>query len=288
MSVSGAGVSDIANASATNLDIASNNINVPGASTLYNTFLTAGGIVAPPGVLQISSFAFDYEGDDHVSLANDVTDHWVEDNTQVQDHIGVKPVCISLKGKVSELTFSAASSLSILGALAAVESALTQVPAYIGTYTPGVEQTLLLAITQAQNIAVQIEQAAARLQQLAALIPGSGIQRNKQQKAFALLSALRNARILFTVYTPFQVFYNMAIENIDATQPGGTRTMSDFSVSMKQIQFTNNISQASFQAQYAGRAGAGYQPPTSNGVTTGTAALNSKVISVFSSNSLHI
>lgn len=265
------------------LDILSSNYNVSGASDTYKTFLTAGGIVAPPGVLQISSFAFDYEGDDEVMLGNEITDHWVEDNNAVQDHIGVKPVMITLKGRISELTFSAATSGAILSALAAVENTLSQVPAYIGTYTPGVEQTLLTAITQAQNIAVQIEQAAARLQQLSSFFSTLllGPQRNKQQAAFAMLSALRNSRVLFTVYTPFQVFYNMAIMDIRATQPAGTKTISDFSVSMKQLQFANPLAQVSFQAQYGGRAAAGYQPPRSNGITTGISTATSAITSVF-------
>lgn len=262
------------------LDILNNNQNVSGVSTNYQTALTAGGIVAPPGVLQISGFAYDDEQEDHVILGNEITDHWVEDNTAVQDHIGLKPVVISLKGRISELTFSVTQQGLILGALAAVENTLSQVPAYIGTYTPGVAQTLLTAITQAQNIAVQIEQAAARLQQLASFF-APGPQRNKQQTAFATLSALRNARVFFTVYTPFQVFYNMAIENIDAVQPSGTRTVSDFTVTMKQIQFTNTLSQSSFQAQYGGRAVAGYQPPTSNGVTAGVTTATSTITSVF-------
>lgn len=263
-----------------------NNTNVPGVSETFSTFLTAGGIVAPPGVLQISSFGFDYEGDDRVLLRNQITKHWVEDNTAVQDHIGVEPVIINLKGRISELTFSAATQKTILGALATVENALSQANAYLGVYTPGTTQTLLTAITQAQNISYQIEQAAARFQQLANLLPGSGPQRNKQQTAFALLSALRNARVLFTVYTPFQVFFNMAIESIDVNQPGGTRTISDFSVQMVQINFTNTLSQASFQAQYGGRAAAGYQPPTPNGITSGASALTSTITSVFSSNAL--
>lgn len=272
---------DSVTAAQAEFDIQSANFNVPGASQQFGTFLTVGGIVAPPGVLQISSFAFDYEGDDNVSLRNEITKHWVEDNTAVEDHIGVEPVTIRLKGRVSELTFSAATSGAVLAALSTVENALSQADAYLGKYTTGTTQTLLTAITQAQNIAVQIEQAAARLQQLASFFPASGPQRNKQQAAFALLSALRNARVLFTVYTPFQVFYNMAIANIDATQPAGTRTISDFTVEMMQLQFTNSLSQSSFQSKYGGRAAAGYQPPTSNGVTAGVSALTSTITSIF-------
>ena len=71
-------------------DITYYNVNVPGASESYNSFLVASDIVAPPGVLQISSFGFDDAQNDDVDMTNDVTDHWVEDNVQVQDHIGVE------------------------------------------------------------------------------------------------------------------------------------------------------------------------------------------------------
>lgn len=268
------------------LDLTNSNFNSQQAVDDFSTFLTAGGIVAPPGVLQISSFKFDYEGDDSVSLRSEITKHWVEDNVAAEDHIGIEPVTIRLKGRVSELSFSAATAVSINAALAAVENGLSQADAYLGAYTPGTTQTLLNAITQAQNISVQIEQAAARLQQLASFFPSSGPQRNKQQTAFAILSALRNARVLFTVYTPFQVFYNMAILSIEATQPAATKTISDFTVEMMQLQFTNSLSQASFQSQYGGRAAAGYQPPTSNGITTGVTKAVSDVTTVFSNNSL--
>lgn len=256
------------------------NDNVVGASLSYQSFLVAGSITQPFGVAQIGPFAFDYEGDDSVTLQNDITDHWVEDNVAVQDHIGVRPVMITLKGRTSELTLSASTLLGVSSALSTVENALSQVPAYIGTYTPGIAQRIVTAITQVQNVAVQIEQAAARIAQIANFFAAGG-HRNKQQTAFAMLSALRNARILFTVYTPFQVFYNMAIVNIQATQPANMKTVSDFTVSMKQLQFTDNISQSSFQSQFGGRAAAGYQPATSNGITTGITQTFSTVSAFF-------
>lgn len=248
---------------------ATGNVNVPGAADLYQSFLVLGAVDAPFGVKQIGPFAFDDEQDDSVNLSNEITDHWVEDNTAVQDHIGIKPVSIVLKGRISELSLSASVLKSVSGALSAVENKLSQAPAYLGKYAPGTTQTLQKAITQAQSIAFQIEQGAARVAQLASYYPKSGPQRNKQQNAFAMLSALRNARTIFTVYTPFQVFYSMAIEDVSAVQSAGTRTISNFTVKMKQLQFTDDISQSSFLNQYGGRASAGYQPPTSNGLTSG-------------------
>lgn len=246
------------------------NINVDGAPDLYNSFLVTGEFAAPLGVAQIGPFAFDYEGDDTVSLVNDITDHWVEDNVAVQDHIGIKPVMITLMGRTSELTLKASVIRSISGSLSAVENTLSQVSAYGGTgkYTTGVADKMIASITQVQNIAVQIEQAAARIAQIANFFTTKGAQ-NNQQKAFTMLSALRNARTIFTVFTPFQVFYNMAIMSVTAKQPAGTKTISDFTVTMKQLQFTDNISQSSLLTQYGGRAAGGYTPKQSGGLATG-------------------
>lgn len=253
--------------------------NVPGASTSYQSFLTTGRTIAPVGVRQIGPFAFDYEGDDNVTHHSDITDHWVESNDAVQDHIGNQPVVITLKGVVSELVFSRSVATALVTALTSVENALSQTDAYLGSYTPGVTQKLQTTISQAQNIAVQIEQAASRTAQIASFFFPQG---SKQQQAYAVLSSLQLARILFTVYTPFQVFANMAIEDFSITQPGWTKTQSTVTVRMKQLQFTNNISQAFFLTQYGGRASVGYQPTVPSGLTSGVPAALSKVTSAFS------
>ncbi len=257
-------------------------VNIPGAASLYQAFLVSGAIEAPFGVKQVGPFAFDLEGDDTVSLENDITDHWLEDNTAAQDSIGVRPVIVTLKGSISELTFSAETSGAISSFLATVESGLSQVDAYLGKYTPGATQKLLTTITQSQNIAVQIQQAAARVAQVANFFAAGG-QRNKQQAAFAMLSALRSARTIFTVYTPFQVFSNMAIQSVLATQPSGTKTISNFTVTMKQLQFASELSSSSFLTRYGGRAAVGYQPSTSNGLTGGTEIINAmgKIKAIF-------
>lgn len=259
---------------------ASSDTNAPEAASLYQSFLLGGTVGAPFGVKQIGPFEFDMEGDDSFDGENEITDHWVEDNTTVEDHIGVKPARVTLKGSVSDLVFSAQTAGIITSALASVENRLSQVDAYLGAYTPGVSQRLIATITQAQNIAVQIQQGAARVSQIAAFFgPKPGY--NKQQTAFALLNSLRQARIIFTVFTPFQVFFNMAIESVHVTQPAWTRNQSDFTIRMKQLQFTDDISQSSFFTQYGGRAANGYQPQTANGVTSGVQVTASDIRSAF-------
>lgn len=254
------------------------NHNVKGASDLYNSWLVAGDL-SDYGSAQIGPFFFDYRGEESAHLDNEITDHWVEDNTAVQDHIGVSPVILSLRGKISELTFTTASEGLILSALATVENGLGRLDQYLGKYTPGTTQALLNIITQAQNIAIQIEQTAARIAQIASFF--TGVQATKQQQAYAQLSALRNARTIFTVYTPWQAYNDMAIESLEVRQSEKTSTQSEISVTMKQLQFTDDISQSSFYTQYGGNAAYSYQPQTSNGIASGIQTAASKVAGFF-------
>ena len=260
----------------------SQNFNVSGTASSYSSFLTVGQVTAPSGVLQIGPFAFDYEDTNDVLLDSEITDHWLEDNTAVHDAIGIKPVIITLRGRVAELVYSKALSGQITALLTTVESGLSQADAYLGKYTPGATDAILNAISQVQNVLVQVEQASARVAQIMNLINGQPPGRNNQQKAFATLSALQQARVLFSVYTPFQLFNNMAILSVQATQPKDTRTASDFTVKMKQLQLVSSLdSPGAFAANYSGNSQFSNQPQSSNGFTTGVQTAVSAISSEF-------
>lgn len=244
------------------------NVNPSDIADRYSSAFYDRTVLAPKGVKQIGAFSFDYKGGESVTMDNDVTDHWLEDNTAVQDHIGVRPNIITLKGFVSELSITSDVFAKISTALNAVQTALVRVNSYTGAYTPGAIVSLQKSITQAQNIAVQIEQAAARFAQIAAFLTG-GPDMNKQQIAYFQLSSLRIARVVFTVLTPFQSFDNMVITNLKAIQSEKTKNMSDFSVTLKQLNFSDDSSTALYYANYTGRARYSKQKRAKNGSTAG-------------------
>lgn len=249
------------------------NVNAKDMAQQYDNAFNGRTVLAPKGVQQIGAFAFDYKGDDIVQMDNDVTDHWLEDNTAVQDHIGVRPTMVTLRGFVSELSISSSLLSKISTALNGVQNTLTRVDAYTGSYTPGTVVAMQKAISQAQSVAVQIEQAVARAAQLASFFQ-SGPAMTKQQAAYFQLSSLRLARVVFTVYTPFQVFDNMAIVSLRSTQSEKTRTMSDFSVTLKQLSFSNSISVSNYTGKFGGRAAQSNQSQTLNGGTAGKAIVD--------------
>lgn len=221
--------------SLTQSTIQSNKFVSPTAVSDYTAAFNNYVYAAPQGVGQIDSFTFDYQLSNEVRMDNEITDHWLEDFTAVQDHIGVKPKIVILRGYVAELVFKVSFFEQLF---AGVQNALSQVPAYLGSYTAGTTLALTKAITQAQNIEQQAVQAFNRAAGIVNLVSLATGAQTKQQKAFAQLSALRDAKILFTVFTPFQVYTSMAITQLTATQREKSKDYSEFSVTMKQVNIT--------------------------------------------------
>ena len=245
------------------------NVNAPSVIADFDRSLNSINVLAPQGVAQIDAFAFDYKADDIVDLTAVITDNWLEDNSAAQDHIGLQPAIVTLSGFISELSMSGSEFASLSQILVGVENSLSQVDAYLGKYTPGVTDKLLTAITQVQNVVIQAEQALARGKQILNILTGYD-HTTKQQKAYAQLSALWEARVIFTVYTPFRVFDNMAIQNIRAVQGKTSRTVSDFVVTMKQLNFSSPLIDPA--ATNSARSATDNTGQSANGGTAGTAA----------------
>lgn len=257
------------------------NINAPDVVANYSDAFNGRTVLAPQGVAQIGAFEFDYEGDDEINLKCVVPKHWLESNDAVQDHVGVEPFSVTLHGFVSELQLGGTLAALINKALSGLQSSLQSITAYTGDYTPGVVDKMAQAISQAQSIAIQIEQAAARAAQIASFFT-AGPALNRQQAAYFQLSSLALARVVFTVATPHQVFDNMVIEELRVVQPKETKVWTDFSVRMVQLNFADDLSLPFFSANFAGRTADGMQPPTQNGSTQGTPAADNAVTGAFS------
>lgn len=250
------------------------NVNAPDFVEQFNQVISKCSIIIPEGVAQIGSFAFDYRESEEEDLESEIPDHWLEDNTFANDTIGVKPVRVTLSGYVGELVMPALTLKTILGALTAATNALTILPVFLGAQTPGNTQALNQAISQAQNVVVQVGQTIARAAQLANVLAGllSGPSRNKQQQAFVQLKAYWQARIIFTVHTPYETLTNMAIESIRTTSPPDSKDWTKFVVRMKQLQFVGTSSQPNYAANLSSPvAVAQGQFLTNVGATAGSA-----------------
>lgn len=187
------------------------------------------------------SFLFNYEGEQTITLESDITDHYIEDNTAIQDQIALRPELITTQGFIAELNDIVPEFLAPLQA--ASEKLNT-----ISAYTPGLSATAISAV----NKAFQSYQAATLLTNAAisawSTITGSNPPvQNKQQVAFQKLYGYWQNRTLFTVQTPWRIFENVAIKSLRAIQDAETNVISNFEVTFKVLKFTSSIASGGIQ-----------------------------------------
>jgi hypothetical protein len=79
--------------------------------------VTNQAIVRPlgsPNLTGVSGLVLDILEDEEVILDSDITDHYVEQNYAVQDHIALKPLRFTLRGLVGELVDSTPNALAAI------------------------------------------------------------------------------------------------------------------------------------------------------------------------------
>lgn len=209
----------------------------------------------------LPALIFHYEGEQSVILESDITDHYIEDNTALQDQISRKPETISTHGFIGELNDIAPIGNTVIQAL---QSKLS----VIGAYTPELTITALNAYNeafQAYQIAANAFKSAVSTYQWVTQTGGESVigntpfnpisNQNRQQTAFQQFYGYWSNRTLFTVQTPWAVFQNMAIMRLRAIQDAETNMISDFEITFKRIRLavTANISNSQ-AAELQGRA----------------------------------
>lgn len=184
---------------------------------------------------------FHYEGEQDVTIVSDITDHYIEDNTAIQDQIALKPEEVTTHGFIGELNDVPPKFLQLAGAIA---SRLT----VIGAYAPALTETALIAYSEAFLLYQVAQNAIDSAVSTWSTINGSGGQsvingngltefpnQTKQQVVFQQFYGYWRSRTLFTVQTPWAVFQNMAIKSMRAIQDPETRVITDFQITFKLI-----------------------------------------------------
>jgi len=176
------------------------------------------------------TLVFQYEGEQTAAVESDITDHYIEDNTAIQDQIALRPELITTQGYIGELNDVLPSFLKPLKIIA---DKLTTLVAY----TPELTETALIAYQQA-FFAYQVGSQAVNAGVAAwSSITGSSQTQTKQQAMFQQFYGYWRERRLFTVQTPWGVFTDCAIFKLRAVQDAETRVVSTFEVTFKKLRF---------------------------------------------------
>jgi len=181
-------------------------------------------------------FVFDIDGTVTHTLESDITDHYLEDNTFMQDHWALKPEKVVLKNYQGEYLFT---------------SPLTSPPVQPLTFTP--QQLYIQASSKIPSILIpvpklpQMLQNKNKIQSSVLATMSRPIQRIplpqglRQASVYNFFKNLRQARTLITVNTAYGNLTNMAIDNLVPFQDEDTQTLSEFTITLKQIHFVDVI-----------------------------------------------
>jgi hypothetical protein len=249
---------------------------------------------------QAPTLVFNYEGEQTVALQSDITDHYVEDNSSIQDQIALRPVKITTHGYIGELNDVVPAALASLNAIA---NKLTTLSGFL----PQISVTALNAYNEANLLyqtALITEQAAvAAWSSISptgqgageAVVTSGGITnvgqpgQTKQQIMFQQLYGYWNpanslTRTLFTVQTPWAIFRDCAIDSLRAIQDDTTRMVTDFEITFKQLRFANTIlATPQSMNQPQGRAANQQSPQVNLGTSTPAASTVPFATAIFQS-----
>lgn len=188
----------------------------------------------------LGGFLFGIDGEDEVALMSEITDHYAEDNSVLNDNIALKPKRFTLRSYVGEqqvLTNSSQPSILqqvaqkltvVTSMLPAVSAAESQVGALVAGGVSSLNFNSL--VSSGANIYAMVKNL---------ITPTTG-----QAAAYAYFQALYKMKILMSVQTPYEFITNMAIESIIARQDEETKNMSHFIIVLKEFRIAQTLVQA--------------------------------------------
>lgn len=209
----------------------------------------------PPG---IAGFLFDIPLGESIELTSNITDHYVEDNTAIQDQIALSPEQITVRGLVAELS----DGRSEVPQLAPTPDPLPLNEPLVPNITTQAQQTqdAQLAIVDSSATAVTSQQS------LYGYFNAQSAQQpnqTKQTKAFLYFYNLYKGRMRFSVDTPWGTMTNVAILSMRAEQSEDSKYVSELRITFKKIRVAGELVIAT--GQLAGRSALQAAPITRNG-----------------------
>lgn len=221
-------------------------------------------------------FLFDYAGEVKFTGATEITDHVMEDGTVIANHVAIKPVKVTMQGFAGLVTLSRSQIQG--GIFGAAQNLVGLIPAYAGKYTPGAAATISSAISQTQIVSGQVNSILSQGKSLAAVFGKA----SKIQQVFDQLEGYRKTGYPLTMLLPFSktVFKNMIIETLSVTEIERTKTLFDFTVTLKQVQYVSTLTAIKILAAEPSTA-AQQATAAAHGLASGIVSNATKIASIF-------
>jgi hypothetical protein len=208
----------------------------------------------------IAGFLFDMRGRESYRASCDITDHYIENNSTLQDHIALKPETFTVAGFVGEVRLSPPQELKSASAAA---SKLQALDPFLPSVTAQAK-AICNEVERNYNIFRKANETAKNLwDNYNGLLGSVSAPETLQQKAYGYFVLARNTRQVFNIQTPWALLENMVIQDLEIAQQEDTRQITDFSITFKKVNFARTLrSKKKIQERAAVQA----QTPVDKGV----------------------
>lgn len=200
---------------------------------------------------------FDIITEHSISITNNVTDNYLENNSAIHDAIAHAPIEASINGMSGEVVYIPSTSTSNSRFLRRLYQSINSkldlkkigADKITGEYADYVTTDKLSAIAQlyppvdnltqlAKNTAVYIEDSINRFQKIYKNFTRNINDKTRLQKIYEDLKALRDTDTALIITTPFATLYDMYFTSLDFNQ-GNENHVANISMSFKQLNFTS-------------------------------------------------
>lgn len=220
----------------------------------------------------IAGFRFHVPESETIKLENDITDHYIESNTAVQDHIAQKPVSITLSGYVGDYFYS---NHKIADMVSQIVTTVKLVQSFLPDVSEEVQKAKInkskATLGSDDKLAVKDYYGIYKNQlndvDIFALMQSLYKFKSAQTRAFLFFEALWKSRTLFTVETSWKRFDNMAIQSMTARRDNNA-DITEFSITFKQITLTQTLIET--VEEYQNRTAMQRAKVTNKGLSEGT------------------
>lgn len=198
------------------------------------------------GAFGIAGFKFHVPQTEQVRLENEITDHYVESNYAIQDHIARKPVTITLTGLVGDYFYSIHE---IENKLALITPTLTLVKTFLPEITSVVQRKKIAFNKERQQhiekqndgsykVSVNGKQYEYEFNamDLFTLFQNLYKLKSAQARAFIFFEAMWKSGARFSVETTWKKYNNMVVQSVTPKRDNNA-DITEFTVVCKQIDF---------------------------------------------------
>lgn len=177
---------------------------------------------------------FGISGGNTINSNSEITNNYVENNSQIQDHWAIAPTTYTLTGFIGEVVYKPArnwDNINIAG------NNIQNYLAPLSVISPTVSSYVQTAMNTVHQIEANYQKFSNYARNFLNSINALGGVQSTQTNVYTIyqeLIKLRNARVLVDVYTPYGELKNMAMVSIMMSEDENTKYKSSISITLQE------------------------------------------------------